>query len=113
VQPHSDLAQHVIADPMTEGIVDEFEAIQIHDQDRQRLSLRLRQDDAPFQRFGELRAIRQLRERVLVGEFQYALLAFGNAGTHMIQALCQRADLIVALHLYRRGVVALANALDR
>jgi hypothetical protein len=36
----ADLAQHVIADPVPERIVDEFEAIQIHDQDRQRLALR-------------------------------------------------------------------------
>jgi hypothetical protein len=58
----------------------------------------LRRVDTRSKRFAELRAVRQLRQRILVGELQDALLAFGNARAHVIQPLRQRADLIVALH---------------
>ena len=112
-QAHADLAQHVIADAVAERVIDELEPVQIHHQDRERFPARLRLGDAALESFAKLRAVRQLRQRVLVRQLQDALLAFGNARAHVIQTLRKRADLVVALHLHRRGVVAVANAPDR
>ena len=58
----------------------------------------------------KLRAVREIRERILVGELEDALFAVRDAAAHVIQARGEHADFVAALHLHRFGVIALLDA---
>ena len=78
-QALADLAQHVIADAVSERVVHVFEAVEVHHQDGHTPPRGGGEADGLLEPLGELGAIGEVGERVLVRELQYALLAVLDA----------------------------------
>ena len=112
-QPRRHLAQHMIAGAVAQRVIHILEAIQIHDENRQHPLLLAGVENFPLQPLAELRAVRQLGQRILVRQFQDALLALGDARAHVIEALREYSDLIAAMYCDGHGVIATAYSLDR
>ena len=66
--------QHQIAGVMAERVVDLLEAIEIDQQDRQALVVAMRAQDRLLQAIEEQRAIRQVGQRIVIGEIGDALV---------------------------------------
>ncbi len=69
-QPLRDLPQHVVARGMAERVVDALEAVEIHEEDRDRFAPRAGLREALVERPVEGAAIGQLREIVRAGEME-------------------------------------------
>ena len=78
---------------VAERVVDVLEAVEVHQEDGEPDSPRgLR--DGLLERIGEARAVGEIRERILVGELEDALLAVRDAAAHVIEARGEHADLV-------------------
>ena len=109
-QPLADLAQHVIADAVSQRVVDVLEAVEVHHEDRQRPSV-ARSARSPAEQIGELGTVGKIGERILVGELQDALLAVGDARAHVVEARGEHADLVGTPHVTACRIIALFDLL--
>jgi hypothetical protein len=105
------LAQCQVAHRMAERVVDRLEPVHVEEQDREQRAV----PPGVAQRLLELamehRAVRQPREAVLVGEAQDLALAALDAVEHQVEALGERADLVLAVDVDVALVVAALHAL--
>ena len=99
-QPRSDDAQQLVSGRMPEGVVDELEAVQVDEQQRDLLPLAPGALQRPRQVVLELQAVGQPGQRVVMGQVQQPL--FG---------LLERADIGEQRHVVQGPAVA--NAADR
>ena len=70
-----DFGQHPVAGLMALGVVDLLEAVQVNEQQRQRMALRACEREFLLQAFAEVAAVRQFGQGVVVGELFDAAVA--------------------------------------
>ena len=65
-EPPADLREQLVARLMAEGVVDDLEAIDVDEQDREIVSMRERRASRELEPFEEQRTVRKARDRVVV-----------------------------------------------
>ena len=107
LQPLGDVAQHAVAEVMTQHVVDQLEAVEVEHQDGTRL---VRGTQPLLQVLAELLAVGQARQRIPERQAMHLLLAVLDALAHGLERLREVADLVVGGARHCRAVVAVAEA---
>ena len=91
------LAEHFIASFMAQGVVDPFEIIQVHKQQRQFATARMQRQQAIVQQLTERKPVGQAGQRVGIGHAPDVAVMFGDALAHAHEGTHQVANFVVAI----------------